>query len=230
MPAFWLAIEQGSDAIELDVRLTADHIPIVLHDATVDRTTGARGKVGAYPLAELMKLDAGARFTPDNGRTFPFRGSAVRIPTLAEVLQAFPEVPFLVEIKEVDGQEPIRQVVLEARAAERCVFASEHHAALHPFRAPPFTVAASGTEIGALYRAALLRRAPPVVSYRTLSVPLRYRGLTVPTPRFVAAARRLGCPVHVWTVNNPAAALRLWKAGVSGIVTNFPDRIRAVRY
>jgi glycerophosphoryl diester phosphodiesterase len=229
MPAFSLAIEQGADAIELDVRLTADQVPVVVHDATLDRTTDGRGEVRACSLAELTKLDAGARFTPDKGRTFPFRASSIRIPTLTEVLRAFPEVSFLVEIKEVAAQEPVRQVVLAERAAERCVFASEHHAALDVFRASPFTVAASGAEIGALYRGVLLRRVPQAVPYQTLSVPERYRGLRVPTPRFVAAARRLGCPVHAWTVNEPSVARQLWNAGVSGIVTNFPARIRSER-
>jgi glycerophosphoryl diester phosphodiesterase len=229
MPAFALAIEQGADAIELDVRLSADREPVVLHDATLDRTTETRGRVGTYALAELMKLDAGARFTPDNGRTFPFRAASVRIPTLAEVLRAFPEVPFLVDIKEVAAQEPVRRVALEARAAERCVFASEHHSALDAFRSPPFRVAASGAEIGALYRAVLLRRLPAAVPYQALSVPERHRGLRIPTPRFVSAARSLGCPVHVWTANDAATARRLWGVGVAGIVTNYPDRIRAER-
>jgi glycerophosphoryl diester phosphodiesterase len=225
MPAFSLAIEHGADAIELDVRLTADHVPVVLHDATLDRTTDGRGQVRACLLSEVMKLDAGARFSPD-GHTFPFRARSIRVPTLSDVLRALPEVPFLVEIKEVAAQEPVRQVVLAERAADRCVFASEHHAALDVFRAAPFSVAASGAEIGALYRRVLLRRVPTVVSYQTMSVPERYRGLRVPTSRFVAAARRLGCPVHVWTVNDSAAARRLWEDGVSGIVTNYPERMR----
>ena len=228
MAAFALAIEQGADAIELDVRLTADRVPVVLHDATLDRTTGARGEARSCSFAELTKLDAGARFSSD-GRSFPYRERSIRIPALQEVLEAFPEVPLLIEIKEVPAQQPVRQVVLDMKAAERCVFASENHAALELFRNPPFTVAASGAEIGALYRGALLRRVPHAVAYRTLSVPLRYRGLRVPTPRFLAAARRLGCPVHVWTVNDARTAQRLWAVGAAGIVTNFPDQIRDAR-
>jgi glycerophosphoryl diester phosphodiesterase len=72
----------------------------------------------------------------------------------------------------------------------------------------------------------LLRRRLPPCRHRLLSVPLRYRGLTVPTRRFVAAARQLGCPVHVWTVNDAATARRLWARGVAGIVTDRPDVIR----
>jgi glycerophosphoryl diester phosphodiesterase len=75
----------------------------------------------------------------------------------------------------------------------------------------------------------LLRRVPAKVPYRTLSVPVRYRGLPVPTRSFVAAARGLGCPVHVWTVNDAATAKTLWGRGVGGMVTNFPELIRQAR-
>jgi glycerophosphoryl diester phosphodiesterase len=229
LPAFELAVRQGADAIELDVRLSRDGVPVVLHDSTLDRTTDGQGPLVALSLADLHKVDAGARFTTDGGRSYPFRGGAARVPSLTEVLRGFPEIPVMVDIKEPAAQEAVRQLILEEGAAERCVLASEHHAALQVFREPPFAVCASGEEIGALYRGVLLRRVPTSVKYRTLSVPERHRGLRVPTRSFVAAARRLGCPVHVWTINDPAVAQRLWGLGVSGIVTNLPERIRAAR-
>jgi glycerophosphoryl diester phosphodiesterase len=153
----------------------------------------------------------------------------VRVPTLAEVLRGIPGIPVMVELKEPGAQEAVRRVILEEGALQRCVLASEHHAALRVFREPPFAVTASGAEIGSLYRGVLFRRVPSTVSYHALSVPERHRGLRVPTPRFIAAARGLGCPVHVWTIDEPLAAQRLWKSGVSGIVTNFPDRMRTAR-
>lgn len=229
LAAFDLAVRQGADAIELDVRLTADGVPVVLHDATLDRTTNGCGPLRSLTLAQLEELDAGARFTTDRGRTFPFRCSDVRVPTLAEVLRAIPGVPMIVDVKEPAAAEAVRQVLLEEAAVGRCVLASEHSAALAPFREPPFVVAACGGEIAALFRATLFRRVPQRVPYRTLSVPERYRGLKIPTRGFVAAARALGCPVHVWTVDDPAAARRLWAAGVAGIVTNCPSRIAGSR-
>jgi len=229
LPAFDLAVRQGADAIELDVRLTADGVPVVLHDATLDRTTGGHGQMRALSLAELREVDAGARFTLDGGRSFPFRAAEVRIPTLSEVLRGFPRMPLLLDLKEPAVQEAVRRVLLEESAVERCVLASEHHAALQAFRQPPFIVAASGAEIGTLYRAVLLRRVPASVSYRMVSVPVRYRGVPVPTRGFVAAARGLGCPVHVWTVNDPATALTLWGRGVAGIMTNLPQVVREAR-
>ena len=229
LPAFELAVRQGTDAIELDVRLSGDGVPVVLHDATLDRTTGHSGAVGALTLAELREVDAGARFSIDGGRTYPFRGAGVRVPTLAEVLLAFPETSFLVEVKETAAQEAVRSVLIEQQALQRCVLASEHHDALRVFREPPFSVAASGAEIGALYRAALVRRVPAKVEYQALSVPVRHRGLPVPTRAFVAAARGLGCPVHVWTVNDAATATMLWGRGVAGMVTNVPRVILEAR-
>jgi glycerophosphoryl diester phosphodiesterase len=227
--AFQLALRQGADAFELDVRLTGDGVPVVLHDATLDRTTDRSGLLRNLTFPELREVDAGARFTADGGRTYPFKEADVRIPTLAEVLRGFPEVLVLVEIKEVAAQEAVRQVLVEEKAVDRCVLASELHDALQLFREAPFVVAASGPEIAALYRAVLLRRVPSSVPYHTLSVPLRYRGLPVPTRGFVGAARGLGCPVHVWTVNDAATAQVLWGRGVSGVVTNFPELVRSVQ-
>ena len=226
LAAFELAVRQGADAFELDVRLTADGVPVVLHDPTLDRTTDHRGPLAALRVADLGAIDAGARFTLDRGRTFPFRATDVRIPTLTEILRRFPGMPVLLEIKEAAAQEAVRQVLLREKAVERCVLASEDHAALQLFRAAPFATAASAAEIGVLYRAVLLRRVPASVPYRTLSVPVRHRGLPVPTRSFVSAARGLGCPVHVWTVNDAATARTLWSRGVAGVVTNLPEMIR----
>jgi glycerophosphoryl diester phosphodiesterase len=227
MAAFRLAAELGADAFELDVRLTADGVPVLLHDRMLDRTTDRTGRLRALTLEQLAEVDAGAWFTRDRGRTYPFRGADVRIPKLRQVLQAFPEMPCMVEVKEPEAQEAVRRVLLEERAADRCVIASEHYDALRVFRGPPFATAAARAEIGALYRAVLFRRVPASVPYRCLSVPVRHRGLPVPTPAFVAAARRLGCPVHVWTVNRTATARVLWSRGVAGVVTNYPELMRS---
>lgn len=228
LPAFEAAVGRGADAVELDVRLTADGAPVVIHDATLDRTTDRTGRVASLTLAELRAADAGWRFTPD-GRTHPWRGRDARIPTLGEVLWAFPRLSLLVEIKEPPAQEAVRRVLVQEDAAERCVVASEYREALLAFDEPPFARGASAPEISALYWAALLRRRPPAPGYRMLSVPLRHRGLPVPTRRFVAAARAIGCAVHVWTVDAPDTARRLWRRGVTGIVTNVPGAMVETR-
>ena len=229
LPAFELAVQQGADAFELDVRLTKDGAPVVIHDATLERTTNVAGLVRSRTLAELRGADAGEWFSPDGGRSFPFRGTGVRIPTLAEVLWSFPRMAVLLEVKEVEVQQAVRRVLLDEQAVERCVPASELLPALEAFDEPPFARGASGPEISELYWSVTLWRRVRTPRYRLLSVPLRHRGIPVPTQRFVDAARRFGCPVHVWTINDAATARRLWARGVAGIVTNLPEVIRGAR-
>ncbi len=227
--AFALALEQGADALEFDVRVTADGVPVVIHDPTLERTTDRRLEVRATTAAEVLSADAGARYSPDEGRSFPWRNRGIRVPTMTEVLDAFPDTPLLIEVKEPVGQECIRGVLEDHGRVDRWVIASASWQALDVFRGGAFALAASRREILTLYARAALRRGPRAVGYRALSVPLHYRGMPVATHRFVRAARRVGCPVHVWTVDDETTARRLWDRGVSGIVTNVPQRMRAAR-
>ena len=160
LPAFEAAVRRGADAIELDVRLTGDGAPVVIHDATLDRTADRSGTVRSQTLADLRSVDAGWKFTTDGGRTFPFRGGDARIPTLGEVLWTFPRMALLVEVKEPEAQDAVRRVLLQEDATERCVLASEHHEALRAFDEAPFTRAASAREISELYWASVMRRKP----------------------------------------------------------------------
>jgi glycerophosphoryl diester phosphodiesterase len=229
LPSFRLGIEQGAEAVEFDVRVTADGVPVVLHDPTLDRTTNLTGAVSALTLQRVREADAGWRYTPDRGRTFPWRGKGIQVPTLADVVAEIRDVPLLIEIKTPAASGAVMRVLNEAGATTRSVVASAHMAALEPFRAPPFIVGASAPESTHLFRSALLGRPSAPVRYHALFLPYRRWGLTIPTARFVGAARRLGCPMHVWTVNDAALARRFWSVGVCGIVTDSPAVIRTAR-
>ena len=230
LPSFRLAVAQGADALELDVHVTRDGVPVVIHDPDLARTTDRPGAVAALSLAEVQAADAGARFTRDGGRSFPYRGLGVRVPTLAELLAALPRVPLLIELKTVASQAPVRRVLEAHDAARRVVLASAHDRALDAFRAPPWRTCASGAETARLYFGRLVGRAPGAARYAMLSVPLRHRHvLTIPTPSFIRAARALGAPVHVWTVDDARLARRLWERGVAGVVTNRPAEMVAAR-
>lgn len=98
--AFAGAVALGVDVLEMDLHSTADGALVVIHDATVDRTTNGTGRVNALTLAELKRLDAGYRWTNDGGRTFPFRGKGITVPTLGEVLDEFPRVRLNIDIKQ----------------------------------------------------------------------------------------------------------------------------------
>ncbi|MDQ6611368.1 MAG: glycerophosphodiester phosphodiesterase, partial [Gemmatimonadota bacterium] len=75
------AIALGVDAVEFDLRVTRDGKLVVMHDPTLERTTSGAGLVNAHTLHELQQFDAGANFTRDAGRTFPWRNRAVTVPS-----------------------------------------------------------------------------------------------------------------------------------------------------
>lgn len=213
LPAFDAALAQGADALEFDVRLSADGVPVVIHDATVDRTTGASGAVSGFTAGELAAQDA---------------GGGAGVPTLGDVLDRYPDTPCIIEIKEVRAARPAAEVVLGCGAASRVLVGSFEHAALRPFSSPPFARSASRRETALCWVASRAGVAWPVPAVRAFTVPERHGRLTVVDPAFVRAARKRGRPVHVWTVDDAATARRLRAMGVAGIITDCPAAIRAV--
>ncbi len=230
MMAFDLALDLGADALEFDVRLTSDGVPVVHHDRTLFRTAGVAAPVGSLTAATLAGVDAGSRFTSDDGHTFPFRGRGVQVPTLAAVLERFRDIPLLIEIKDRRAAEPARWAIDDAGAADHVVVAAFDSACVAPFRDAPYLCGgATGDVAGLYFPAALGMRTGSPLAVRALSVPVRWRGIPVPTRRFVRAANTAGVPVHVWTVDTAKLARSLWARGVSGIVTNVPDVILDAR-
>lgn len=224
LESFRLALAMGADALEFDVRRSADGEAVVVHDAILDRTTNLAGPVASRTVAELRGADAGFHFVSQDGETL-FRGRGIGIPTLAEVIAAFPGIPLLIEVKEVEVQAAIARALVEGGAADRAVVAGSNHQALEAFRSAPFTVGASQRDIARLYFGV----GAPHPRCRAYAVPDRYYGLPVPTRRFVRAARVRASTVHVWTVDDARTAIGLWRNEVNGIVTNRPDVIVAAR-
>jgi glycerophosphoryl diester phosphodiesterase len=226
LPAFLLAIEQGVDAIELDVHVTADDIPVVMHDPTVMRTTSGEGAIATMSLRRLREVDAGARFTPDGGATYPYRDTGVRVPTVEEVLTAIPaDMPMLIEVKAIHAQWALRRVLERFKAAPRCIVAAFEAGSLNAFLEPPFTCGASRRDLLQLMARTAAGLKPGRVPYRAICPPNEYYNVPVPIGLIVRGARHLKAPVHVWTVDDPREARRLWGQGVNGIISNAPSRI-----
>lgn len=226
--AFDEALALGVDAFELDVRVTRDGVPVVIHDGTVDRTTDGKGSVATFTVAELQRLDAGYGFTADNGLTHPWRSRGHTVPTLEEVIERYPEMPLLIEVKEPQAVGPTTVVIQRADVAKRVVLASSVHGCVEPFRGG-FLTGASSADTARLLKGIVLGRAPESLPYECLSIPRWYRGLPLPVRRIARTAHRLGAATHVWTVDAPSLAHALWERGVNGIVTNDPGRIFPVR-
>jgi len=106
IPSMQAAFHLGADVVELDVHPTIDSHFVVFHDWTLDCRTDGRGVTREHTLAELKALDIGYGYTPDGGTIYPFRGKGIGLmPSLSEVLTAFPQKAFLINVKSNDADE-----------------------------------------------------------------------------------------------------------------------------
>ena len=200
-----------------------------MHDPDVTRTTDGTGEIASMTFSELRELDAGARFTTDDGKTFPYGGKGHRIPSFDEVLEAFPSTPTLIEIKTRAASVAVRRSIEAHRAEARVVVDSVDGVALSVFLDTNIPVGASRADVIRLMSEVLLGFPLTPFAYRALCVPMSYRGLRVPIRRFAKVAPAQNCVVHVWTINDPKVATSLWLDGVQGIVTDDPATILRAR-
>ncbi len=204
------------DAIEIDVHCSADRVPVLMHDATVDRTTDGTGAVASLPLAALRTLDAGAR--SHDGR---FAGE--RIPTLAETLDLTRgRCLLIVEIKAEGIEQAVWDVVQDA-PSEVMVWSFRLDVVRRMRQIAPaipsclLSPPLDGRPPEGLFRAALEGGQQGISLYHT-SID---RAL-------VHAAVRRGLTSFAWTADDPADHARLIGTGVAGIVTNVPDVLLGV--
>ena len=234
MEAFRLGIEAGAGGLELDVHLTRDGRVVVIHDPTVDRTTGGTGAVAEMTLDELRALDAGHRFNPDDGADFPYRGRNVRVPTLAEVLRVFPGVVVNIDMKADRPaiEASVLRVLREAGAGGRALVVSSRYSAVRRFRkisGGSIATGASRLEIGVFYLFSRLRLEWLLrPAYDALQVPPKHRGIPLVTRRFIDAAHARGVRVDAWTISGVDEMHRLLDLGVDVIITDRPATLAEV--
>lgn len=214
----------GADTLELDVQPTQDGQLLVLHDASVERTTGTQGSTYEMTLEQVQRLDAAHQFVPGRGTVrglpadrYPFRGVRTgvkppplgytredfRIPSLEEVLRAFPDVPINIEIKgraDTDPESFNRNAdllvgLLRRVPHDKLIVVSFQQAAVDRFHAAmPEVPVAPG--IAGILQFLATGRAPAGTA--ALQVPPKFNGVEVMTPDFVRRAHAAGYAVHVW--------------------------------
>jgi glycerophosphoryl diester phosphodiesterase len=228
MYAFNRAVEDhGYHYIELDVRLSADRVPVVVHDSTLDRTTDGSGRVAERTLAELEELDAAYHFDP--GNAFPRRGTGASVPTLDEVYRTWPELRINIDLKVEGAEWAVAEVIRANDAEHRSLLGSFKDRRIRKFRritGGSVAVSASPVRAIQMWVASRLGLAPRL-SVQAYQVTEQYTGLSVDR-RLVDAVHRSGAQLHVWTVNDEADMRRLLDLGVDGIMTDRPDLLNEV--
>ena len=216
--AFLLAREQGADGVELDAQRCGSGEVVVLHDESLGRTTGFAGLIAETPYSLVRTLDAGSR------KSERYRGE--RVPLLAEVLEAF-ALLVNVELKcdRADDRgltgEVVR-IVREARAQERVLLTSFNPLCLLRAR-----LLAPGIPRALLFESEQEWWLRSALSAPALGLSALHPGQVLATPGRITRWRRRGYQLACWTVDDTEVAGRLYDAGVAGIITNRPDRMRA---
>ena len=232
LAAFARSAALGVDVLEMDLRQSSDGALIVLHDRRVDRTTNGQGAADSLSLAQLKQLDAGYHFSPD-GQTFPWRGQGVAIPTLDEVFTAFPNMRFLIEIKD-DSDALVRDFCRTIRRFElndRVIAASFRSGPLESLRqtCPEVaTSASSSAGMSFVFLHWLRLDAAYHPTSQAFQFPPRFGKIDLIDRRFIARAHAHNIQVHVWTINDPDAMQRYLDLGVDGLITDYPDRLLSI--
>ena len=232
MPAIDNGMSLGADGLEIDTHLSADGIPVVIHDPTLDRTTDRTGLVSAMTAAELARVDAGFQFSIDGGH--PFRGTGIGVPRLDEVLAKHPNARLIIEMK---GGHPelaraVAASVKKAGAVDRACVSSFQQSSIDTIRAehPEIATSASVREARWTLHRSWVRW--PWLSeqpYFAFQVPEHAGRMRVVSRAFVRQVHKQGQVLQVWVVNERADIERLLDWGVDGIISDRPDIAVATR-
>lgn len=224
LTAFQGCLDLGISHIETDVRATVDGVPVIFHDETLERVTDRVGRVRDLPFNEVGR----ARI-----------GGADPVASLESVLGMFPQMQFNLDIKEDNAVEPTLDVLERTRSLDRVGVAAFSLARLRRVRqrfGNRVCTALAPQEVAVLLGRSRLPRMPvprglgdptgPIC----VQIPPRAGRLTLVEPGLIRAAHDRGWPVHVWTVDDPAAMRALLAMGVDGLISDRPTILRQVLY
>ncbi len=204
-------VSLGFRYLETDVRSSRDGVAVLLHDASLDRTTDRAGRVTDLPWAEIARARVGG--------TEP-------VPRLDDLLGSYPDLRVNLDVKAPSSVGPLVEAVTRAGAVDRVCVGSFHDRSLAEVKArlgPALCTSLGPRQVLALR---LGRLRPGVAG--CAQVPPRLGALRIIDRRFLAAAHRRGLPVHAWTINRPAEMRRLLDLGVDGIMTDDAPALRDV--
>ena len=212
--AFARAVELGYRYIETDTHATADGVAVVFHDDHLDRLLGRPGTIRDLRWADLATLRVGGAGT---------------VPRLDDILDAWPDTRFNIDVKSDDAVEPTLATIRRHHAEHRVLLASFSDRRLARIRrttGPTIANSLGMREVATLWTGLMGRGRPVPAGAVAAQVPPRHGRLRIVTPRFIAHAHRLGLQVHVWTIDDADQMRYFLDLGVDGIMT---DRIEVLR-
>jgi|SRR5690625_4836338 len=215
LAAFKRALEQEADGIELDVRLSKDQVPVICHDATINRTSNGKGYIHNLTIKQLKKYDFGSSFS----RTFQHE----KIPTLEEVLSFLSTRPVTLHLEIKNGpiipkhfEEKIVKLIYDYGFENRVIYSSFDHLSLQ--RVQQIDPQA---KIGLLFHINLIHLFDYIENTGLTTHSIHPNHFYI-TDEMIEEAHARMIKVNGYTVNNKKLALQYKKMGVDGLITNDP--------
>ena len=218
MPAFEACVAMGYRYLETDVRVTADGVLVVFHDGTLERVTDRKGRVEQLSWDEVSRARIGGREP---------------ILRLEDLLGAWPDVRFNLDIKAAGVLAPLVRTIRRLPVGDRICLASFSDARLAAARrllGPSICTSLGPRGVAALRLSSYSPRAAGLARFQAgcAQVPLQLGGRALVDERFVHAAHARGLQVHVWTVDTEKETTEMLDLGVDGIMTDRPAMLREV--
>jgi len=216
LPAFQACVDMGYRYLETDVRVTADGVLVVFHDPTLERVTDRAGRIEALPWSEVSTARIGGREP---------------ILRLEDLLGAWPDVRFNLDIKAAGVLAPLVRAVRRLKVADRiCLgsFSDARIAAARRLFGPSVCTALGPRGVAALRLSSYSPRAAGLVRIQAgvAQVPLQLGGRALVDERFLTAAHARDLQVHVWTVDTEDETTALLDLGVDGVMTDRPAMLK----
>lgn len=215
LAAFSAAIQHGADSIEFDIQLSADGVPVVIHDATLDRTTGVAGNVTEKTVAELKTLDIGAWFSE--------KYAGEQILTLQEVLRAVKSIKKFIylDVKRhcewSDSKiEKFIQLMIDEGWENRCIISSFNEVFVDKVRSLCHTITLGYIVADAQIYQTQLEKAVSAGN----TVMISAYDILLNNPSLIQTSKERGIDIVAWTVDSPKDFKYLTELGITRIITN----------
>lgn len=215
LASFQKALDIGVDGVEMDARMTADGHAVVVHDATLDRTTDMTGRVDKLTLSEIKRADA---------------GGGERVPTLKEALSILPSgILAVVEIKAVEAAGPSARILSDLGKSAEALVISFLPDALPAVRAVDADIQTGLIVAHRLADGEAENGLAMLEAARALGTSAVSCNWRTATPETVEAIHNAGGTIGVWTPNEPAHIRQAIQSGVDAVTSDYPDRLNDAR-
>ena len=235
LQAFDESTKAGADILEFDTHLTADGELVVSHDPSVDRMTNGQGLINEMTLEEIRELDAGYNYKDENG-DYSYRGEGIEIPAIREVFEEYPDMLYLIELKDTNQPELYDEVIQEMWALiqeynmeDQVTIASFDHEINEGFQKVSNGEAAIGAgqeEVTPFVIFHILKlNALADINADSLQLPIEQYGFDLINQNLLDSAEERNIQVFYWTINEVETMRELVEKDVDGIMTDYPDRL-----